>query len=142
MEDEESLEAGALVSDLPDPVQNQVNNLLADGVMSPGVVIGRILFARNHLNKRKLTALETVKIGTDYLLWVEEFLVGPVPNLIHHAGLEVHEDGPGHVLSGPGLVEEGGEAVISGAGGISGHCAIRLESWGLVEDDRNVIYYY
>ena len=130
VEDEEALEAGALVSDLPNPVKNKVNDLLADGVMSPGVVIGRILFARDHLNKRKLTALETVKIETDYLLWVEEFLVGSVPDLIHHAGLEVHEDGPGHVLSGPGLVEEGGEAVISGAWGISGHGAVRLEPWG------------
>ena len=56
VEDEEALEAGALVSDLPDPVKNKVDYLLADGVMSPGVVIGRILFARDHLNKRKLTA--------------------------------------------------------------------------------------
>ena len=39
------LEPGALVSKLPDPVQNQVDNLLADGVVAPGVVVGGILLA-------------------------------------------------------------------------------------------------
>ena len=58
---------------------------------------------------------------------MKEFLVGSLSDLIHNAGLKIHKDGPGHVLSGPGLVEEGGEAVVSGARGVSGHGAIRLE---------------
>ena len=62
-----------------------------------------------------------------YLLRMEKFLVGPLPDLIHDTGLQVHEDGPGHVLARPGLVEECGEAVVSGARGVSGHGAIRLE---------------
>ena len=63
MEDEESLEPGALVSKLPDPVQNQVNNLLADGVVTPGVVVGGVLFA------------------CDQLLGVEQLPVGPGADL-------------------------------------------------------------
>ena len=39
------LEAGALVSQLPHPVQHQVHNLLADGVVAARVVVGGILFA-------------------------------------------------------------------------------------------------
>ena len=51
MEDEESLEPGALVGKLPDPVQNQVNNLLADGVVTPGVVVGCVLLASDQLKE-------------------------------------------------------------------------------------------
>ena len=72
-----------------------------------------------------------------YLLRMEKFLVGPLPDLIHDTGLQVHEDGPGHVLARPGLVEECGEAVVSGAGGVSGHGAIGLEPWALNKDDQN-----
>ena len=42
VEDEESLETGALVSQFPDSVQAFVNNLLADGVMTTSVVVSGI----------------------------------------------------------------------------------------------------
>ena len=45
VEDEESLESSALVSQLPDPVQDEVNDLLADGVVAAGVVVGCVLLA-------------------------------------------------------------------------------------------------
>ena len=44
------LESSALISDLPDPVKNQVHNLLADSIMSPSVVISRILLTGDHLD--------------------------------------------------------------------------------------------
>ena len=72
VEDEKSLEPSALVGKLSDPVQHQVNNLLADGVVAPGVVVGRVLLAR------------------DELLGVEELPVGPSPHNSH-----------GHVLPHP-----------------------------------------
>ena len=49
---------------------------------------------------------------------MEERPVRPGPGLVHHAGLEVHEDGPGHVLAMPSLLEEGGEAVVPGLAGV------------------------
>ena len=59
MEDEESLETSALVSQLPDPVQNQVHDLLPDGVVAPGVVVGGVLLASN-----KLLGMEQLAIGS------------------------------------------------------------------------------
>ena len=44
MEDEEALEAGALISALAEAVENDVDDLLADRVMTASVVIRRILF--------------------------------------------------------------------------------------------------
>ena len=64
MEDEESLEAGALIRELPDPVKDQVDDLLADGVVATGVVVGGILLAG------------------DQLLGVEQLAVGASANLI------------------------------------------------------------
>ena len=44
MKDKESLETGALVGKLPDPVQNQVNS-----VVTPSIVVGRVLLAGDEL---------------------------------------------------------------------------------------------
>ena len=106
MEDEETLESGAVVSQLPDPVQDQVHDLLADGVVAPGVVVGGVLLATHHL------------------LGVEELAVGPGPDLIDDRGLQVEEHGPGHVLAGSGLGEESGEAVVSRSGLVAGKLAV------------------
>ena len=52
MEDEETLESSALLREFPDSVKNQVNNLLADGVVTPGVVVGGVLLASDQLSKQ------------------------------------------------------------------------------------------
>ena len=65
MEDEEALEAGALVGQLADTIQNQVNDLLADGVVATGVVVGCIFLA------------------CDQLLWMEQLAVGSSSHLIY-----------------------------------------------------------
>ena len=49
MEDEEALETGTLVSQLPDAVKDQIDNLLPDGVVTTGVVVGGILLASDQL---------------------------------------------------------------------------------------------
>ncbi len=47
--------------------------------------------------------------------------------LTDDGGLEVDEDGPGHVLPGAGLGEEGGEGVVA-HGLVGGHLAVRLDA--------------
>jgi hypothetical protein len=53
MEDEETLETSALVSQLSDAVQNQINNLFADGVVATGVVVGSIFLSSDQLLRMK-----------------------------------------------------------------------------------------
>ena len=71
---EEALEADTALGQLPDPLHDDVNHLLADGVVAPGVVVGRVLLAG------------------DELLGVEELPVGAGPHLVHDRRLEVDED--------------------------------------------------
>merc|ERR1719158_885106 len=94
VEDEEALQAGAVVSQLPHSVQHQVNDLLADGVVTAGIVVSGVLLARNHL------------------LRVEKLPVGSGPNLVDDCGLEVEEDGPRNMLAGASFREECGEGII------------------------------
>ena len=49
VEDEKALQAGALVSQLPDAVKHQVNQLLAHCVVAAGVVVGSIFLASDQL---------------------------------------------------------------------------------------------
>ena len=61
---------GAVVCQLADAVEAQVNNLLADGVVATGEVVGGILLA------------------TDELLRVEQLAVGAGADLVNHSGLQ------------------------------------------------------
>ena len=83
MEHQEPLEAGAGVDKLPDPVEHQVDDLLADRVVAPSVVVGGVLLAG------------------DQLLGVEQLAVRAKPHLVHHRWLQVHKDGSRNVLSRP-----------------------------------------
>ena len=49
MEDEEPLETGALLRLLPHPLEHDVDELFAHGVVAPGVVVGRVLLAGDEL---------------------------------------------------------------------------------------------
>ena len=65
MEHQETLKTGALVSEFPDPVENKVNKLFADGVVTSGVVVGSIFLASN-----QLFGVEQLPIGTSAdLIW-------------------------------------------------------------------------
>merc|ERR1711966_538193 len=70
VEAQEALETSAVVRKLADAVKAQVNNLLADGVVTTGEVVGGILLAG------------------DQLLGVEQLTVGTSADLIDHGGLE------------------------------------------------------
>lgn len=64
VEDEETLEAAAIVRNAADAIQNRVDDLLSDGVVPAGVVVGRVFFAG------------------DQLLRMEELLVCPGADLV------------------------------------------------------------
>ena len=111
MEDEESLETSALISQFPDSVQAKVNNLLADGVVTTSVVVGSIL------------------LSSDELFGVEELSVGSSPYFIDNGGFQVKEDGTRNVLASSSLAEEGVESIISTSNGfVRRHLTIRLDT--------------
>lgn len=81
VEDEEALETGTGVGHTADLVENLVNHLLTDGVVTTGVVVGSILLA------------------SDHLLGVEERAVGTSADLINDIGLEIAVDGARNVAA-------------------------------------------
>ena len=96
---------------LADAVEDEVDDLLADGVVAAGVVVGGVLLAG------------------DQLLRVVELAVGAGADLVDDGGLEVDEDAARHVLAGAGLGEEGVEGVVAAADGlVRGHLAIGLDA--------------
>merc|ERR1719153_2167665 len=95
VEDEESLEPGAVIRQFPDSVQHQVYDLLAHSVMTSSVVVGCVLLPRDHL------------------LRMEELSVGSSSNLIDDSWFQVEEDSSGNVFTSASLREEGGEAIVS-----------------------------
>ena len=62
VEDEEALQTSALIREFPDAVQNQVDDLLTDGVVATSVVVGCILLAGDQLLGMEQLA---VSAGTD-----------------------------------------------------------------------------
>ena len=111
VEDNESLETGAVVRELADAVEGEVDNLLANGVVATGVVVGGVFLAG------------------DQLLGVEQLTVGSGADLVDDGGLQVEEHATGDVLAGTSLGEEGVEGIIAAANGlVGGHLAIRLDS--------------
>merc|ERR1712086_98127 len=111
VEDHETLEAGAVVGELTDAVEDEVDDFLADGVVAAGIVVGSIFLA-----------------GDD-LLGVVELAVGASADFVAHSGLEVNVDGAGHVLAGTSLGEEGVEGVIAATDGlVGGHLAVGLDA--------------
>lgn len=49
VEHQKTLQTGALVRQLPDPVQYDVHDLLADRIVAASVVVGRVLFSSDEL---------------------------------------------------------------------------------------------
>jgi len=109
MEEEKSLKSGALVSQFPDPVQNQIHNLLANGVVAPGVVVGGVLLA------------------IDQLLGMVELAVGSNSGLVNDSGLQVNKDSSWNMFSTTSFGEECLERIVSESL-VRGHAAIRLDT--------------
>jgi hypothetical protein len=111
VEDHESLKAGTVVGELADAVKDEVNNLLAHGVVATGVVVGGILLAG------------------DQLLGVVKLTISASTDLVTHSGLKIDEHAPGYVLASTSLREKGVERVVAAADGLVGrHLAIRLDA--------------
>jgi len=111
VEDEETLKSGTVISELSDAVKDKVDNLLTDGVVTTGVVVGGIFLSR------------------DELLRVVELSVGSGSDFIKRSRLKIDEDGARYVLSSTGLGEEGVEGVITTTDSlVGGHLSIRLDS--------------
>lgn len=81
VEDEETLQSGAVISDVADLVQNLVNQLLANSVMPASIVVGRIL------------------LSSDHLLGVEQAAVGTSSDFVDNIGLEIAVDGTGYIFA-------------------------------------------
>ena len=111
VKDEESLKSGALVGELAHSVEDQVDDLLADGVVTSSVVVGGIFLAG------------------DQLFGMEKLLVGTGTDFIDDGGFQVDKDGTRDVLAGTGFGEEGVERVITTSNRfVRWHLTIRLDS--------------
>ena len=111
VEDEEALQTSAVVRELADTVEAEVDDFLANGVVATSEVVGSVLLAG------------------DQLLRVEELAVGASADFVNDSGLEVQEDGSRHVLARASLREEGVESVISAANGlVRRHLAVWLNA--------------
>jgi hypothetical protein len=111
MEDQESLEAGTCISELADTVEDGVDDLLADGVMSTGVVVGSVL------------------LSTDDLFGMVELGVLSGTDLVTDGRFQVDENGARDVLTGRRLGEERVERIIGDTDRFIGwHRSIRQDS--------------
>ena len=91
VEDEESLETCALVGQFPDSVQDEVDDLLTNGVVTSGVVVGGIFFT------------------SDQLFWVEKLTVGTSTDFINNSWFQINEDGTWDVFTSTSFGEKGVE---------------------------------
>ena len=106
VENQEALKTCALVSQFLNLVQEEVNDLLANGAVTLGIVIGSIFFA------------------CDELLRMEELAVGASENLINDCGFHVYKYCPRHMLA-RNYLTQGFEGVFS-PNIVTWHLAIRL----------------
>jgi len=89
-----------LVSQLAHSVEDEVHDLLADGLVATSEVVGSVFLAG------------------DQLLRVLELALGAGPHLVDDGGFEVHEHAARYVLASAGLTEEGVEGVVTASDGL------------------------
>jgi len=111
VEDKETLESGTVVTHLADLVHYGIDDILTDGVVTTGVVIGSIFLSiDDSLRVVELTVLS----GTDR---------------VTNSWLEIDHDGTRYMLATLGLREEGIEgSVLNTNGLITWHLTIFLDS--------------
>merc|ERR1719376_1932385 len=95
VEDEETLQTGALISQFADSVQNKIDNFLSDGVVASRVVVGSIFFS------------------SDQLLRVKQLTVSSGSYLVNNSWLKVDENSSRYMLAGTSFAEEGVERVVT-----------------------------
>jgi hypothetical protein len=111
VEDEEALETSALISELSDSVEAEIDDFLTNGVVTSGEVVGGVF------------------LSGDELLGVEELSVGAGSDFIDNGGLEIEENAAGDVLASTSLGEEGVESVVTTTDGLIGwHLTVGLDT--------------
>ncbi len=111
VEDEEALEACALVSELSDSVEAEIDDFFTNGVMATGEVVSGVL------------------LSGDELFGMEELSVGASSNFVNDGGLEIEENAARYVLASASLREEGVESIITATNSLIGwHLAVRLDT--------------
>merc|ERR1719420_557399 len=111
VEDHKSLEPRAVVGELAETVEDEVHDLLADGVVATGEVVRSIL------------------LTGDQLLRVEQLAVSASADLIDHRRLRVHENASRNMLPRACLAEERVERIVSTANSlVRRHLAVRLDT--------------
>lgn len=81
VENQETLKTSALIGQLADAIEHDVDDFLANGVVTASIVVGGIFLA------------------SDELLRVEQLSVGSSANLIHYSGFQVNKDSSGNMLA-------------------------------------------
>jgi hypothetical protein len=110
MEDQETLEGAAVINNPADAIDDRVDHLLANGVVTTSVVVGSILLA------------------TDQSLGVEKLSVVSSADLIDRGRVKIDEEGSGDVFSVVGLSEKGIEGATLSNGGIRIGATVRSET--------------
>mmetsp|Transcript_3385 Transcript_3385/g.6783 ORF Transcript_3385/g.6783 Transcript_3385/m.6783 type:complete len:287 (+) Transcript_3385:607-1467(+) len=107
VKDEESLQAGAIIRQLADAIQDEIDNFLAGRVVSAGVIVGGIFLA------------------VDDLFGMVQILVGATANFVTHGGFQIDIDGAGDVLSRRRFTKKGVEGIVGNPQGlVRGHGTI------------------
>eukprot|EP00091_Calanus_sinicus_P017923 TRINITY_DN3915_c0_g1_i1.p1 TRINITY_DN3915_c0_g1~~TRINITY_DN3915_c0_g1_i1.p1 ORF type:complete len:144 (-),score=11.13 TRINITY_DN3915_c0_g1_i1:79-510(-) len=88
VKDQKTLQSSALVCQLPDPVQHQINNLLSNSIVSSCIVVGGIL------------------LPSDHLLRMEELAVSSSANFINDGWLCIDKYSPRNMLARTSLCKE------------------------------------
>ena len=111
VEDKETLETGAVVSELADAVEAEVDDFLTDGVVTTGVVVGGVFLAG------------------DELFGVEELAVSTGADFIDDGGFEVEHNTAGDMLAGAGFGEKSIVSIIFNPNSlVRGHGTVRLNT--------------
>jgi len=111
VENEESLETGAVVSELSDSVQTEIDDFFTNGVVTSGEVVGGVF------------------LSGDELFGVEELSVGTGSDFVDNGGFQIEEDGSGDVFTGTSFTEEGVESIISSSDGlVRWHLTVGLDT--------------
>jgi hypothetical protein len=111
VEDEESLETGALVSEFSGSVENQIDQFFADSIVTSSVVVSGILFT------------------SDKLFWVEKLSVSTSSDLIDNSWLQINENSPWYVFTGTSFREKGVERIVAASDGfVAWHLTVWLDT--------------
>jgi hypothetical protein len=108
---EETLETSAVVSELADTVQDKVDDFLANGVVTTGVVVGSVF------------------LSGDQLLGVVELTVSASADFVNDSWLKVNVHSAGDVLASTSLREKGVEGIVTATDGlVRGHLSVWLDT--------------